>query len=56
VTSELNRYAKICCDGSYVICPWDEAANYLDDDYDLILIEVFMTREQFENLPEFNGF
>lgn len=49
---KIERFAKVTANGSSCIVEEREAVEY-GDDYEICIVE--MTRDQFEFLPEFNG-
>jgi len=57
---KLIKYARIALDGTPAIMELDDAQDYINDldDNDVTdytYMEVFMTKDQFERLPEFAG-
>jgi len=57
VESEIKEYIRVYCNGSSVVVPPEDADNYQDGDgYEYEKTKVFMTEDQYKNLPEFEGF
>lgn len=56
---KLEAFSKINLDGCWFICTPEEAAAYLeheDNPEQYTVTTVMLTRDQFERLPEFEGF
>lgn len=57
----MNRYTKIELDGSYCVMEPREAEAMIADmsvdeqESDYKISDIYMTQEEFENLPEFQG-
>lgn len=54
---ELERFALVSYDGSKMIMPFTDIED-MQQDSDVVydITEVYLTRDQFENLPESAGF
>jgi len=57
---EELRYVKVSCGGGSYVIPLSDIQNisheFEDDDTELALTVVKMTREEYDRLPEFSGF
>jgi hypothetical protein len=53
-----KRFARVELDGSWLICPPEEVATYIDDGDrdDYVVTYVYLTQRQLDALPEFEGF
>ncbi len=51
-----EKFVKVILDGSWCIVEPKEVRVMTEGDYDYVCEDVFMTRDQFNNLPEFSGF
>lgn len=51
---KLERFLKVTFEGNYLIIESHDAHDYNDEG--MVHEDIFMTRDQFERLPEFDGF
>ncbi|MFZ6801974.1 hypothetical protein [Undibacterium sp. Di24W] len=49
-----ERFVKVTFQGNYLIIEPHDADEYIEEG--MVREDVFMTRDQFERLPEFDGF
>jgi hypothetical protein len=56
---EVKKFIKVSYDGSFYITTMNEVEGIIvecDDDHEYSYSEVWMTQEEFDSLPEFDGF
>lgn len=56
MNNKIERFVRVSYDGSWCVMEPKEALEMVKDSDEYKTMNVFMTRDQFNALPEFTGF